>query len=92
MTITLDQLNDDYDWREAFGYAGEPRTCADYQSGTNVVSLDDVDATAFSRSDVVSIVHSAEGEPDGDDWLMVGQLMDGRFFYLSAGCDYTGWD
>ena len=24
--------------------------------------------------------------------MCYGQLNDGRWFYLEAGCDYTGWD
>lgn len=33
-----------------------------------------------------------DGENDGEEWLCVGRLKDGRWFILSAGCDYTGWD
>jgi hypothetical protein len=93
MTTTLEQLNDDYDWREAFGYAGEEGTCAtSCQDGPNVESMDDTPTTLFTRADVAHIEHAVEGEPDEADWLMVGRLNDGRHFYLTAGCDYTGWD
>ena len=33
-----------------------------------------------------------EGANDGDDWICLGRLKTGRWFFLSAGCDYTGWD
>jgi hypothetical protein len=45
----------------------------------------------FTREDVKQILSLAWGENDGPNWLMTGQLNDGRFFKISAGCDYTGW-
>lgn len=46
----------------------------------------------FELSDVATILRDEEGQNDGDPWRAVGVLKDGRFFYLSAWCDYTGWD
>lgn len=46
----------------------------------------------FSMDDVASIIKESEGENDGDSWLAVGTLKNGLFFFLSAWCDYTGWD
>ncbi len=46
----------------------------------------------FSIDDVASIIKTSEGENDGASWLAVGTLKDGKFFFLSAWCDYTGWD
>lgn len=46
----------------------------------------------FDLSEVAAIIKADEGFNDGDRWLAVGVLNDGRFFFLSAGCDYTGWD
>lgn len=42
--------------------------------------------------DVAEIIATDEGYNDGDRWLAVGRMKDGRYFFLSAGCDYTGWD
>lgn len=93
MSTALEQIQNSYDWREAFGYAGEPETCAArYNGGPDVQSMDDAASTPFDLSDVAHIEHHAEGENDGPSWIAVGRLNDGRFFYLSAGCDYTGWD
>jgi hypothetical protein len=82
---------DDHDWKEAFGYAGEPGTNghADVRPHLPgaVISL-----APFTREDVASIYVSVVGENDGPPWRMVGRLTDGRWFYLEAGCDYTGWD
>ena len=33
-----------------------------------------------------------DGENDGDEWIAVFRLKDGKFAYLEAGCDFTGWD
>lgn len=49
-------------------------------------------ANCFCAEDVQSVHASVEGENDGPPWRMVGQLKDGRYFYLEACCDYTGWD
>jgi hypothetical protein len=71
---------EDYDWREAFTYAGTIRTA------TNC------DKAPFGMDDVAEVVKAENGENDGPSWIMVGKLKDGRYFFLDAGCDYTGWD
>ena len=84
----------DYNWREAFGYAGD-RLAQDAKTDQPERALpNDTDTSVekFGRIDVKRIVAMSEGENDGDNWLCVGELHDGRFFVLDAGCDYTGWD
>jgi hypothetical protein len=80
-----------YDWDQAFGYAGQIGT---YGTGSPAPALpgDAVSVEPFGRKDVVRVVALSEGENDGPNWLCVGELRDGRFFALDAGCDYTGWD
>jgi hypothetical protein len=88
----LQQL-DDYDWKYAFEYAGEPDT--HLQSGPSLHAQppgSEVSLEPFSREDVEEIIGIREGENDGYNWLCAGRLKDGRWFLLSAGCDYTGWD
>jgi len=46
----------------------------------------------FEISDVAEIRNAIEGENDADDWIIWGKLNNGDFFFLSAGCDYAGWD
>lgn len=84
---------DDYDWREAFGYAGEPDTQAygDVRI-EGAVPGQKYDLTPFTREDVSEIAALREGENDERPWLIYGRLKDGRWFYLEASCDYTGWD
>jgi hypothetical protein len=90
--LTVEELNDDdaYDWREAFAYAGKDRG-----NGEGVPMLcagADCSAEPFGRADVATIIAAVDGENDGPEWLICGRLKDGRWFALSAGCDYTGWD
>lgn len=92
MTEKLEAMRLDYDWVGAFGYAGQPDTQAPGQGGPQVRSMDEANETAFGLAEVEHIEHSAEGENDENDWVTVGKLTDGRWFYLSAWCDYTGWD
>lgn len=71
----------DYDWEEAFKYAETPEG----------VIGDATDRAAFTREDVVEVLGLRPGENDGPEWLGLFRLKDGRFAFLSAGCDYTGW-
>lgn len=69
-----------YDWEAAFGYASAP----DRVEGATC-SRD-----AVAREDVVEVKHIDEGYNDGDSWIVCGRLRDGRWFFLSAWCDYDG--
>lgn len=72
---------DDWDWEQAFTYA-DPTPVLGEQ----------INASAFAREDVMEIIAIDDGENDGPSWIGVFRLQDGRFAYLEAGCDYTGWD
>ncbi len=78
--ISVDEVKQDYDWKEAFEFGGNIRTA------TNC------DPHPFNYNDLSLVLHADEGMNDGPSWIMVGQLKDGRFFFLEAWCDYTGWD
>lgn len=79
----LPELNDN-DWEEAFGFAVDNMSRAIPDSN---VSLD-----RYSREDVVRIIAKKDGENDGENWKGVFELQDGRFVFVSAGCDYSEWD
>lgn len=49
-------------------------------------------AEDFSIDDVETVLLESEGQNDGDSWLSFGRLKDGRYYFLTAWCDYTGWD
>lgn len=80
------------DWQYVFAYAGEP----DAGDGSATIRkaadhLPDVSLEPFSRWDVGRVIAQQDGDNDGPDWVCVGELRDGRFFAINAGCDYTGW-
>lgn len=80
-----------YDWEQAFCYAGKDEG---YRNGAPERALpnDDVSVEPFSRMDVAEVLATHVGGRDTDNWLVAGRLHDGRWFFLDAGCDYTGWD
>jgi len=80
--MTLNELLESYDWESAF-HEGNPPTAAVNFGGS---------IERFSREDVAEICHSEDGENDGPEWVMVCRLNDGRWVFLEAGCDCTGWD
>jgi hypothetical protein len=87
------ELLDDDDWRQAFGYAGEPNTDARFHKLKIATAIGSTcSAAPFTREDVIHIEHATPGENNGPPWRICGLLADGRWFYLEAGCDYTGWD
>jgi hypothetical protein len=82
---------DTYDWEEVFKYA-TPTICeAGHAHGPEAIVGDVVSAAPFTRDDVAEVLHLEEGEQDGDHWIAVFRLRDGRFVSIRAWCDYTGW-
>lgn len=80
--MTVDEMRDDYDWANAFVYAG----------AANSVGEPSVAPGGFSFDDISEIIASDEGANDGPSWIIAVLLKDGRFGFLTAGCDCTGWD
>lgn len=78
--MNIAEMKESYDWSEAFSYASNVRTATNCSG------------ELFGIDDVAEILQYDEGQNDGDSWIMVGKLNDGRFFFLDAWCDYTGWD
>ena len=50
------------------------------------------DSCDFKIDEIVSMLARVQGENDEYNWHWVVSLRDGRLGYVSAGCDYTGWD
>lgn len=70
-----------YDWEQAF-LVSKVMLCM----GSQCV------VTPLTPTDVELIIGIVEGYNDGDAWRLAGKAKDGRWFYLNAWCDYTGWD
>lgn len=45
----------------------------------------------FEFKDIESVVSAVEGEPDETDWKLIVKLTTGKFGWLTAWCDYSGW-
>lgn len=90
--MTLAEMREDYDWIEAFGFAGQPSAYNGPDIRRAHPTEQDTSLAPFTLDDVVSIDALAEGENDEESWLAMGTLKDGRWFLLDAWCDYTGWD
>lgn len=71
----------DYDWEETFALSQPPEPTQGYGGGLE----------AFTREDVEEVIAAEDGENDGDHWEGVFRLKDGRFVFVSAWCDNTGW-
>lgn len=92
----------DYNWSAAFEFTGwvppegeSTKTNAKWQNAAPVwcVADDRKDTIApFGPEEVAEVIAYSLGEHDAQNWLLVGRLDNGLFFFLDAGCDYTGWD
>jgi hypothetical protein len=91
----LDERIRGYDWENAFQCCGAGEEDASvYNSPSVSRALGDEAAAVdpFQRTDVRMVIATSDGENDGPAWLGLFKLKDGRYAFLSAGCDYTGWD
>lgn len=41
---------------------------------------------------IQSVALTIEGENDGASWHWIVRLTNGKWAYVTGGCDYTGWD
>jgi hypothetical protein len=92
--MELTTFLEDGDWCDAFGEAMgvEPDTfCTSIKRPRRVLGFLGSDEP-FARSDVARIVAISDGEKDGLEWIGLFELKDGRFGFVRAGCDFTGWD
>lgn len=78
---------DDFDWLHAFEYANGVEGSVE-----PLLPFEKPYIEMFDREDVSIIFHIEEGENDGPDWIIGGRLYNNYYFFLSAGCSYTGWD
>lgn len=89
--MTLDEFKNDYDWRTIFmeGDYKESNMMGGVDSASNPTTRE---VRSFTMSDIVEVVAADNGERDAVSWVGVFKTADGAYLYVSAGCDYTGWD
>ena len=80
---TLGQMRDSYNWESAL-------SCA-FRDDRGVLGDEHVSNELFTFNDVASVLASSEGENDGSNWIALFKLQDGRYAFVAAWCDYTGW-
>jgi hypothetical protein len=80
--VTPQELRDDYDWQQAFYYA---------RYVSPVLGWDGSKAP-FTIDDVTQVIAVSPGFNDDQSWIGLFLLDDGRYAFVSAWCDYTGWD
>lgn len=81
-----------YDWHHVFECVGSAEGNSYNTPSVSVCQGSSAKPDEFNRSDVKQVIAVADGEHDGPDWIGVFLLKDGRFAFVRAGCDYTGWD
>jgi hypothetical protein len=89
LEITKEELLDSYDWSEVFGEGGGGNC---NQQTDAIPDNSEVDTSPPKRTDVAEIIAAVNGENDGEEWIGVFRLTDGRYLVASGSCDYTGWD
>lgn len=72
-----------WDWLEVFKYTSD--------GDTNKIINYSGNGKGFKAEDVKEIIAMEEGENDDATWIGLFLLEDGRYAFVSAGCDYTGW-
>ncbi|MCP4900175.1 MAG: hypothetical protein GY906_24655 [bacterium] len=82
---------DDCDFQESFGPEGADTMHHGLTNFRTANPKSTVSLEPFCMHDVEEVYQYAIGENDGAAWLVVGKLSDGRYFFVSASCDYTGW-
>lgn len=87
----LAAMTGDYDWEEVFRHANGETTAQSETHSPTPIPGSSVSGSVFGLNDVAELLGSVDGENDEDNWIVVGKLKDGRFFSITAGCDYTGW-
>jgi hypothetical protein len=81
--MTPQELRHTGDWNAAFECAmrDEIRAAHGYTGSL----------APFATSDVAEVIAISPGENDERSWVGAFRLTDGRFAFVSAWCDYTGW-
>ena len=85
--MSVEDFREVYDWPNAFseaigiGYA---------------ISEEEEDQLELALDQIEAVLASSEGDNDGPAWMALLQMKKqkgrGRYCFMEASCDYTGWD
>lgn len=60
--------------------------------GYDLMACIEYNDAPFKYTDILRTTTLVEGDREGPDWEWFIELKDGRRYYGTGGCDYTGWD
>ena len=91
---TLEEMKDDSSWCQVWNIKGTSDTNLNdvLDPDRAYDSADDLSIDPLVFDDIEELLASVNGENDGEDWSCIVKMKDGRFAFVTAGCDYTGWD
>lgn len=46
---------------------------------------------SMDPKEIKNVLAQVPGEADGFNWHWIVEMNDGTFFYVTGGCDYSGW-
>lgn len=78
--MLINEVN--YDWQHIF---------SNYTNNPTHTRRHELDHVSYSIKDIQQVIAIDDGENDGDDWIGLFLMNDGRYLNVRAGCDYTGW-
>jgi hypothetical protein len=52
---------------------------------------EEISTHSIKVDDIESVISYDEGQNDGDNWIFIIKTYDGRYVFMSAGADYTGF-
>ncbi len=77
----MDKRLDNEDWYHIFEHYSKPTHVLTRTERKNIYSRDDID----------EVLYLVDGWNDGDAWIGVFKMVDGKYMNIRAYCDYTGW-
>lgn len=86
--ISIETMTESYDWNAAFEHNPEgwqARVVHPEQGPLN-------ERVTWGFADIQQILALQDGARDEESWIALLWLNDGRYVFVTAGCDYTGWD
>jgi hypothetical protein len=94
---TLPERIRSYDWAAVFEFCGpiegdSSHCCGNEEINVSAALGSTASPAPFQRVDVADVIACSDGEHEDRSWVLVARLKDGRFAFVSASCDYTGWD
>jgi hypothetical protein len=80
--MNIEDIKNNYPWKQVF----------EFSDGTNLDEFSEPSNFPFQMEDVAEILNIEDGQNDGQSWIILVKLNNGLYGFLTAWCDYTGFD